>query len=245
MIEKLNDQGFAPLTSPQIRDFGNRVLLSLAERHTDDISWKRVSTERLTENEAEARELHFQATWDSEIESYEYYVGISRRLPIDSEWSDEGVRNALNIIVESDVSSGNVDSDGGQTIDPNEESDHVFTDIEQPEGFLSMDHDYRFYVPYGHYKASATKSVILSIYDEDEEQVDAMIAYHHSSFVYDPVWQSEVENLVKFGEVALDAQRLEKSLSEVTVGDLEFILDSLKSYYLVRENCKSLSRRAW
>jgi len=245
MFDNMPERYLAPLTSPQIRDFGNRVLLSLAERHTTDSSWTNVGTDRIVDNSVDRRGLHFEANWRAETEMYDYHVSISQVIPFDSEWSEEGKLSALNLTFEQDTTSefSNNDNSGDSLVADSAETESVDTEIEQPEGYLSMDHEYRFYVPFGNVLADAIKTVTFSIYDEDRDPIDTEVVSHHSAYFDDPVRVSEVEDLVRFGEIVIDANRLEKSLSEVTVGDLSFILDTFKTLSLIRSDCKVLSSR--
>lgn len=211
------------ITSPQIKDFANRVLLRGAEQLGGGHEWMEVASHMHIETEEWTKELMFEASWSEASGSILYIVKIEHIQPFDEKWNPEVAKGhvGMGFMEPLEDFGGNI----GYIDEPIPDIDIPVNDL----GYCSTETSYVFNVPYGKRTALAHKSTRFNFYDEYRDPVDTEIVHYWSAFS-NLSTPRDIEHLVKFGEKMLDTDNAEASLSNITVYDLQLVLNGLKRF---------------
>lgn len=202
--------------------------------------WYQVGLERHIDGGEIKHHLGFRAEYDSEALITKYSLDTATIMQFDKDWDLEVVRRLLHI---PPLNLG-VDESGAVSVirtpntDPEEDLDDLWD-----EGYFAVEHNFYFTIPHDKPFCRHSKNMSLIIIDEDGDKIDADIGYCFSPLIKETL-PDDIEKLVRFGETIADIPKYEEEMSQVTIADLQYILDYLKRLGLVRSTCKVLSNRA-
>lgn len=224
------------LNSQQIRDFGNRVLPTVARRLGIE-SHERVTLDYGFADDISDTSLSYLAQYDSDEDAYDYIVSISQQERLGSEWNEDAVRQIFAASPDSNFAISYVDEAGDEVDDPSEAVAIGY------DGLLATEHSFMFHIPLkARQLAAAHKAMNYMIYDHDEEMVAGEPAYNRH-IAKDGGNLLALERLWHDGELVSDLATEETDLSQVTAIDLKELLVWLKRGGLVSKNTVALSKR--
>lgn len=225
------------ISSPQIRDFGNRVLLTCAERLSGDTNWVEAVAQLHYSTEDWTKLLSLEATWDEITGNMLYTVKIEHIQPFGDDWRPEVAKSYVGMGWVQPLEDVGIGYAHDELEEQLADTGIPVSDI----GFSGTETVYVFDVPFGNYTARAHKATFFNFYDESKDPMDVEFVHYVDAFT-NLTTARDIEHLIRFGEVALDVDAAEVELSQVTVFDLDVIIAGLKKFGLI--NSRQVTLRA-